>query len=373
MSKNGRNDPCACGSGKKYKRCHLPIEESARIRPHEAEGKLRKKISRARCMAKDRGLGDCSNKVIGAHTISKSSSLSRIAVDGHVYSTKVSFSDLEKSGGEIRPMRVGINKVSVFPGFCGFHDAELFRVVDAPLPKIDARFCEVAAFRAFSKELYLKEELISSEEDLRFFESGMRAAEWQFVRNLMTSLDTGRELAASELESYVASLSEVIAGRLESDWVHFVVRMKGATMPILVSAPFQPGVLPDGTQLQALGNLEVPCESVCISAVATDEGGAFVISCRSSDKKSMQFLDAVRSVDRELLPKFLIGLAFEMAENIAISPRWWDSLSAEHQDLIIVAMNSGVSPFSCASRESNAVEFNSIHFPGEFEFDFFAA
>ena len=25
----GRNDPCPCGSGKKYKNCHLPLEEGA--------------------------------------------------------------------------------------------------------------------------------------------------------------------------------------------------------------------------------------------------------------------------------------------------------------------------------------------------------
>jgi hypothetical protein len=29
MPKIGRNDPCPCGSGKKYKHCHLPIEEAA--------------------------------------------------------------------------------------------------------------------------------------------------------------------------------------------------------------------------------------------------------------------------------------------------------------------------------------------------------
>lgn len=29
MAKLGRNDPCHCGSGKKYKSCHLPIEEAA--------------------------------------------------------------------------------------------------------------------------------------------------------------------------------------------------------------------------------------------------------------------------------------------------------------------------------------------------------
>lgn len=30
MPKVGRNDPCPCGSGKKYKNCHLPLEEAAR-------------------------------------------------------------------------------------------------------------------------------------------------------------------------------------------------------------------------------------------------------------------------------------------------------------------------------------------------------
>jgi hypothetical protein len=29
MAKIGRNDPCHCGSGKKYKQCHLPIEQAA--------------------------------------------------------------------------------------------------------------------------------------------------------------------------------------------------------------------------------------------------------------------------------------------------------------------------------------------------------
>ena len=28
--KIGRNDPCHCGSGNKYKKCHLPTDEAAR-------------------------------------------------------------------------------------------------------------------------------------------------------------------------------------------------------------------------------------------------------------------------------------------------------------------------------------------------------
>jgi len=30
MSKIGRNDPCHCGSGLKYKKCHLPKDDAAK-------------------------------------------------------------------------------------------------------------------------------------------------------------------------------------------------------------------------------------------------------------------------------------------------------------------------------------------------------
>lgn len=45
--KIGRNDPCWCGSGKKYKECHLPIHEAQRAEQHrllEAQDTLMAKI-----------------------------------------------------------------------------------------------------------------------------------------------------------------------------------------------------------------------------------------------------------------------------------------------------------------------------------------
>jgi len=30
LKTTGRNDPCPCGSGKKYKKCHLPEDEAAK-------------------------------------------------------------------------------------------------------------------------------------------------------------------------------------------------------------------------------------------------------------------------------------------------------------------------------------------------------
>jgi tetratricopeptide (TPR) repeat protein len=51
MSKPGRNDPCPCGSGKKYKKCCLPRDEAARLRDQTA--RLREEAARPRPVTTD--------------------------------------------------------------------------------------------------------------------------------------------------------------------------------------------------------------------------------------------------------------------------------------------------------------------------------
>jgi hypothetical protein len=70
MAKTGRNDPCHCGSGKKYKRCCLEKDSAAA----SAEIQTTQKTSRARTealldaleeqLASDDGLAEASNAVV---------------------------------------------------------------------------------------------------------------------------------------------------------------------------------------------------------------------------------------------------------------------------------------------------------------------
>ena len=59
MAKTGRNDPCPCGSGQKYKRCCLPREEAA-----EHAAALATAATASMADAEDDGLDDASNGVI---------------------------------------------------------------------------------------------------------------------------------------------------------------------------------------------------------------------------------------------------------------------------------------------------------------------
>jgi hypothetical protein len=61
MAKIGRNDPCPCGSGQKYKRCCLPREDAAAVeRARERE----REDAAALLADEDDGLDEASNRVI---------------------------------------------------------------------------------------------------------------------------------------------------------------------------------------------------------------------------------------------------------------------------------------------------------------------
>jgi tetratricopeptide (TPR) repeat protein len=61
MAKTGRNDPCPCGSGQKYKRCCLPRDEAAAVERARA---LERERAVALLAPDDDGLDQASNVVI---------------------------------------------------------------------------------------------------------------------------------------------------------------------------------------------------------------------------------------------------------------------------------------------------------------------
>jgi tetratricopeptide (TPR) repeat protein len=62
MAKIGRNDPCPCGSGQKYKRCCLPRDDAAAV--ERARALEREQAAARLAPDEDDGLDDASNRVI---------------------------------------------------------------------------------------------------------------------------------------------------------------------------------------------------------------------------------------------------------------------------------------------------------------------
>ena len=115
--KLGRNDPCWCGSGLKYKKCHMDREKQEPLRISEVDKELSKAFSTGECLAPELLKANCSKTVIKSHTIPKKQSLQQIARSGHVYSYVVSLGNIIKYSGKLKPQLVGIDRASTFTGF----------------------------------------------------------------------------------------------------------------------------------------------------------------------------------------------------------------------------------------------------------------
>ena len=90
----GRNDPCWCGSGVKFKHCHLGREAQPRIDPWQSAETMKGHFSEELCLHPLAGNQSCRGGIVKAHTIRRGADLSRIAKNGHVYGVTGHFRDV---------------------------------------------------------------------------------------------------------------------------------------------------------------------------------------------------------------------------------------------------------------------------------------
>jgi len=336
-----RNKVCWCGSGKKFKRCHLLLEEADRLRADELEGRMRKKTQRRTCMCPPSMLSECSGSIVSAHTISRSASLNALAVDGHIYAYNVSLSSLHRSGGRIVPERMGVRKVSTFNGFCSYHDTKLFRVLDVVEDHTSPEFLGKMCFRSVSKELFLKRNLQDDEHDIRAAEMGRDVGFQQFIRLFMGAKNVGMQAAVKELEVVKSRFDEMIERGCYDDAVHVVAQLKGK-VPVLVSSLFQPERTASGKKIQDISDLSVLAQNVLLTSFPVGENSCVALSFLKDAHLAREFVESVVALGPNEMIGYFIGLAFEVAENLAISPDWWSALSETWRNTLIEAGNRGV-------------------------------
>src|SRR5688572_6778832 len=84
--KLGANEPCWCGSGIKYKRCHRDRERQMPLHPKELDNKYRRPFQRKFCLHPSASTATCGSKIIAAHTIQRAGAISKlIDSTNHVY------------------------------------------------------------------------------------------------------------------------------------------------------------------------------------------------------------------------------------------------------------------------------------------------
>ena len=201
--KLGRNDPCWCGSGRKFKHCHLNREDQPPLQHWDASKKFKRAFSVKTCLAPDTWLKHCCGRVSRAHTVPKSGSLKRIARKGHVYSYDVSsLKNLQKHDGALVPELLGINRASTFTGFCSRHDNQIFEPLEKRTFCGTPEQCFLLGYRARAREIYTKRAAAAFSDVLQDADKGKTLPAQMAFQTVIQPYEIGLAAALKDSDHY---------------------------------------------------------------------------------------------------------------------------------------------------------------------------
>lgn len=360
--KIGRNDKCWCGSGKKFKRCHYGRENETPVSKGEAIGHSQKNASRKYCYAPADLKHECSQKIINAHTVSKSSSLKEIADESnHVLGLKINFANIARNKGKLIPEKIGINQASTFKGFCSKHDKSLFSCIEDREFIGDDEQCLALMYRSVAKEIYAKEGGLNTSDFAKNSDKGKNILDQMFIQKFAANHETGTKAALAELSELKSQLDNQLLGKSVDGLSHLIIHST-SPMPVAVSSVVSPITDFDGNLIQDLGNLRLVAEHLVFNSFSSDGKGYVVFSWLKTSTKVLSFINSLLVLEENKIFSSLIRFFFGLAENTFISPVWWNGLSSEQKDKINSLIMSGVSPF--VHNDRNLLVDDGISFSG---------
>ena len=342
--KLGRNDPCWCGSGKKYKYCHLNRETQTPLQPWEVSKRFRQAYSTKICLAPDSWKNECSGKISSAHTVPKGS-LKQIARNGHVYSLKPSLEDLRKNEGRLVPELLGINKASTFTGFCTHHDNSIFAQLEKQPFSGTSEQCFLLGYRALTMELYKKHAAIKNLEILRDSDIG-RTPEEQFMIQAFTQCtETGSKASAKDTDHYKSRFDSILKSQEYNTIQGYILEFKNPP-PVMCSGAIYPEQDFKGVELQDIVNLPKIPDLLSFASLFGGEHGVVVFSWLSeSGPACCAFIESLIEIPDQYVTGALLRFLFTHCENIHLAPDWWESLPQETQDTLIRRLVDSANPW----------------------------
>jgi hypothetical protein len=302
--------------------------------------RMKKEQMSGRCLHYDAGVG-C-NKISKAHSIQENQMLSKIQIDGHVYTLDSSITSLKKNKGKLSYKKTGINVFSIFRGFCGKHDNELFKSIDSfPLIPTDQQVF-LYAYRSLCKALFDKENALNT--CMSQMQKGFNLS---VVNELLDSMALGTRSALENLKLHKIRFDESLkSGRFEK--IRYVLFVSDKSPNIV----FTGGIFPDfdfnGRQLQNLANYNSSLELITFCSAPINSGWGYLFAWHESNSKVCEeYIKSLATAiyEKQAVEDFLFRLAIS-SENHAFHPTWWENLSSEYKDKIVDKTSETINIFS---------------------------
>ena len=352
VGKIGVNEPCWCGSGRKYKKCHLG---RGKMQPPKTETVLKefkKSFGKKYCLHPRASNFECSGKIIKAHTIQRNGGLSRIAHNGHVYTLMGnSIMSMVKENGLIVPKLKGIGNVSTFTGFCGKHDNDVFEVIEKFPFEVNQESAFLLAYRILCRELFTKKAQNELLPFCKIFDSGKDQISQQIHQTEVNLAISGAEAGLRDIEIYKRIYDQVLLTKDYSQVKYYVVRFD-RTPDILCGGGQFPAFDFDGNKLQDLRNLNEQMKHLTFSLIATKSGGIAMFSWIGENTPAKKLIGSLNSQSDKQISHSIVRYIFEFFENSYFSPNWWEGLTDKTKQSLERRFNIAI---SFANRKANCL------------------
>lgn len=351
----GRNERCWCQSGKKFKHCHAIRETLDPVNAFEQEQQLFAELQKAYCSLAS--TGTCSSSIVKAHTIQRKGGLAAIAESNHVLTVKPLMKDMIASSGNPQPRKIGLKKASVFPGFCGKHDSEVFKPIEGKSLNLDSQSAFLFSYRAIAYERYSKEAEGRFNEILRAVgDRGQPFWKQAAMQSLLYDVSVGVELGKRDLSRVKEGFDQLYLEGSLQDFHYCVIRFD-QLLPVVACCAFHPEFDLDGGRLQQLGQDKAELDAATLTVTAFENETIVVFGWIGEDSGPARLLsNSLMEVEDAHKADALIRLLFIHSDNIFLNPTWWDSLSDKQKATLNQMTRSGT-----IMRERKATEYANLH------------
>jgi hypothetical protein len=352
--KMGRNERCWCQSGKKFKHCHSIRETLEPVNAFEQEQRMFAELQDAYCSLPS--ADTCSSSIVKAHTIQRKGGLAAIAENSHVLTVKPLMKDMIKSSGNPQPRKIGLKNASVFPGFCGKHDSEVFKPIEGKSLDLDSQSAFLFSYRAIAYERYSKEAEGRFNEILRAVgDRGQPFWKQAAMQSLLYDVSVGMDLGKSDLSRVKDGFDKLYLDGSLKDFHYCAIRFD-QVLPVVACCAFHPEFDLEGVRLQQLGQDKVELDAVTLTVTAFEGQTIAVFGWIGADDGPARSLsNSLLAVEDEQKADALIRLLFIHSDNIFLNPTWWDGLSDKHKATLNNMTRSGT-----IMRERKSAEYTNI-------------
>jgi hypothetical protein len=324
MTKTGRNEPCWCGSGRKYKYCHLRRADE-QPRPASAIAhEMRRVAAHRTCLHPQAGKAAC-GKVVSAHTLQRSRVLAAIAdEDKHVLTF---YPAQHTGGGRLAIHRRGWHQSSTFDAFCEKHDSQTFAPLEATQFAGTKEQLFLIAYRAICWELYQKRRATKASPVLRdLVDRGMPEHLQRQVQIRLAVQQSGFEKGLAELSALKQRMD---AALLASDFglIESLELALEGTLGIASTGAITPNRSRSGRQLQTLHDDSRPMQWLAFGVDLRQSHPSAVFIWLKGEIAPRSYVDDILSLPPDERATFLAQFFFAHCENTYFSAAWWDSLS----------------------------------------------